>query len=424
MNNQMENFLIDFMKSLQVPVHHRKIPCEEWQWWDLGLRSDILKRSNTPEKCNEWVQQLEEKTIYFLDDEFLCSYTIFRESEESFFFIGPVLFDDVNEDQILKIEKQFSLSKELTEELKIFYQKVCRFASRLAYENIFMLLGKYLWGEGAFRTVYLEAEDLNVWEETYQNYAKIKTSSACAYSVVDDIYRLEDEMLLAVSEGREGNAVKALESWQALKIPNSFYLSLERLKEENITLNALFRKAANQVGIQPIHLESYSERNMQLIRQMDDVEKCIKLQRRLIAGYCRLVKNLTHKNYSQITQKVVAYIDTDIGADLRLKTLADLHGITPNYLSMLFHTEVGIPLTEYVNNSRIRHAKRLLLTTGDSVKKVAQASGFSDVYYFCRLFKRECGMTPTQFRKDVGYKDYLKLLSLQSVLIKENELNK
>ena len=179
-----------------------------------------------------------------------------------------------------------------------------------------------------------------------------------------------------------------MEEWQVLKIPNSLVYNLEEMKQDMIELNGIFRITARQAGIIPIHVENHSEKNKQLISQIKNSNKYIKFQKRLISGYCKLVKNFKQKNYSQTTQKVIDYINMDICADLRLKTLAQMFGITPNYLSMLFHTEVGIPLTDYVNNERIRYAKRLLLTTGDSIKKVAFASGFSDSYYFCRLFKK------------------------------------
>jgi DNA-binding LacI/PurR family transcriptional regulator/AraC-like DNA-binding protein len=69
-----------------------------------------------------------------------------------------------------------------------------------------------------------------------------------------------------------------------------------------------------------------------------------------------------------------------------------------DYLSRIFHGQMGISLWDYLNRLRIRHAIDLLRTSGDSVADVASRAGFQDQAYFCRVFKRITGRTPGSMR--------------------------
>ena len=54
---------------------------------------------------------------------------------------------------------------------------------------------------------------------------------------------------------------------------------------------------------------------------------------------------------------------------------------------------------QYFINMRLQNAKRLLVTTHDSIEQVAENCGFDNTSNFIRLFKQRVGMTPTAFRK-------------------------
>ena len=71
----------------------------------------------------------------------------------------------------------------------------------------------------------------------------------------------------------------------------------------------------------------------------------------------------------------------------------------PKYLSALFKDKVGITFTEYLRDVRCRHAAFLFDEGINSVKSVAILSGFSDALYFSKIFKRETGISPTDYIK-------------------------
>jgi AraC-like DNA-binding protein len=84
---------------------------------------------------------------------------------------------------------------------------------------------------------------------------------------------------------------------------------------------------------------------------------------------------------------------------LQIKTLAGEVGLSADHLSRRFHAASGVTFKDYLNTIRIHHAQ-LLLKSGWSIKKTADECGFSDVYYFGRVFKERCQTTPGKFVKE------------------------
>ena len=73
--------------------------------------------------------------------------------------------------------------------------------------------------------------------------------------------------------------------------------------------------------------------------------------------------------------------------------------INKYYLTHLFKDAYGIPPLQYVIQKRMALAKHLLVNTNSRVDEVSASCGYSDVAYFCRLFKKTEGITPLKFRK-------------------------
>ena len=72
--------------------------------------------------------------------------------------------------------------------------------------------------------------------------------------------------------------------------------------------------------------------------------------------------------------------------------------VTKSYLSNLFRKETGSTLTDYIHAVRLRHALVLLNSTTIPIQVVAASCGYSDLNYFIKLFKRENGISPKQYR--------------------------
>jgi AraC-like DNA-binding protein len=81
---------------------------------------------------------------------------------------------------------------------------------------------------------------------------------------------------------------------------------------------------------------------------------------------------------------------------LRLEEIAGVAGLSRTHFSRVFKKEMGVGVSEYVNQIRCERASDLLSRGGMNAAEVAEACGFSDHSYFTRVFKRITGKTPSE----------------------------
>lgn len=82
-----------------------------------------------------------------------------------------------------------------------------------------------------------------------------------------------------------------------------------------------------------------------------------------------------------------------------IQYLADQSHLSASYLSDLLKKETGRTAKEHINDFLVDKAKNLLLSSTDSVSGIAYELGFNYPHYFSRLFKRQVGMTPLEYRQ-------------------------
>jgi AraC family transcriptional regulator len=98
--------------------------------------------------------------------------------------------------------------------------------------------------------------------------------------------------------------------------------------------------------------------------------------------------------------RVVDYLQSDIAADPSLAALAALVGLSPAHFCRTFTAATGMPPHRYLIGLRLEAAARQLAYTADPVSAVALRVGYDDPGYFARIFKRHCGLTPLQYRRE------------------------
>ena len=96
--------------------------------------------------------------------------------------------------------------------------------------------------------------------------------------------------------------------------------------------------------------------------------------------------------------KAVDYINSNYASRITMDDLCGVSGVSKQYLCMLFRNNLGSRPMEYAAKRRIQAAKELLTASDKTIEEIAAQTGFCTSSYFCKLFKRYEGITPTHFK--------------------------
>jgi ligand-binding sensor protein/AraC-like DNA-binding protein len=100
-----------------------------------------------------------------------------------------------------------------------------------------------------------------------------------------------------------------------------------------------------------------------------------------------------------ILDPALDYINGNPSEKISLAHMAALCNISPSYFSKLFAKENLGSLSSYVNGVKLTSAKELLQSTNWPIRSVADYLGYDDCGYFIKIFKKQNGVTPTQYRR-------------------------
>lgn len=93
------------------------------------------------------------------------------------------------------------------------------------------------------------------------------------------------------------------------------------------------------------------------------------------------------------------FIVENYNKTIKLKDVADLLHVNPNYFSYLFKQVKGYTFKSYITHLRIEKAKQLLINSFLTVNEISRQVGYDDSNYFSRAFKRVTGLPPSFYNR-------------------------
>ena len=144
----------------------------------------------------------------------------------------------------------------------------------------------------------------------------------------------------------------------------------------------------------------------QLLQAIDSLPVC---SRQKLSSYLSIMSvcaeyitlsNRFGPRSASLPQQIKQYLKQHYTEKILLDQLCTQFYCSKATLTQSFRQEYGETIHEYLLHLRIKQAKTLLLADG-KISEIAVKCGFSEQNYFCKVFLRETGMTPTEYRRSV-----------------------
>jgi two-component system response regulator YesN len=133
--------------------------------------------------------------------------------------------------------------------------------------------------------------------------------------------------------------------------------------------------------------------------QKELIERCQQLLGELSDCVANRQKNFVAKP----VELVANYVEAHFAESITLNMMAEKVYLSPSYLSSLFKNKRGQSFVDFLTEKRIEKAKIMLLQSDEKIQVIAEATGFTNIRHFNRVFKVATRRTPSEFRE--GKKD-------------------
>ena len=110
-------------------------------------------------------------------------------------------------------------------------------------------------------------------------------------------------------------------------------------------------------------------------------------------------KTYTKPTHPEEYLALCTWIDAHLGERLALKDIAAHGNISISKLKMLFHEQYGGGVTAFITERRIADAKEMIAAGRMNFTEIAEQLGFGTVHYFSRVFRRQTGVSPSEYRR-------------------------
>ncbi|WP_339830616.1 helix-turn-helix domain-containing protein [Paenibacillus sp. FSL R7-0272] len=209
----------------------------------------------------------------------------------------------------------------------------------------------------------------------------------------------EKQLLTFVKEGK----LDMLKHFTQLGHENTGVLSksshIRSKKNLGIIGIALATRAAIDGGLYSELAFSISDLYIQRLEELrtdKEIDQCC------LEAFFSLTEKVSQVKESQHSKTVTLcknYIYNHRYSKITHEEIAEHAGISPNYLSVLFKKEVGVPVNEYIQQIKIEEAKHMIQFMSTPLSEIGSLLSFTDQSYFTKIFKKHSGITPKQYQQ-------------------------
>jgi len=234
------------------------------------------------------------------------------------------------------------------------------------------------------------------------------------YSIHHPTYDRELSFYQKVSEGRVEELKKGEEEYDYTDMVGRGKLSsddLRNYKYHDIVMIAMISRFCIEAGLEEMESYNLSDYYINALDKADTIEKVRALHSKAVLDYAKRMRENRKRNiFSVYCIKAMDYIYDHLHEKISVSDIAAFIGIDRAYLSKLFHKEVGMTISAYILEKKLKAAENMLLYENYSCTEISEYLSFASGSYFIKCFRERYKMTPNEYRN----KNYRKHFSYNS----------
>ncbi len=219
-----------------------------------------------------------------------------------------------------------------------------------------------------------------------------------------DLYK-ENELIDLIKMGDRKKAKELLDELLGTTLFRS-HEHIGVLKARALEIIFIIARAAVEAGANLEEILGFKYQCIQNLSKDDSQETLYYFLRKAFDQLFECIYQNRNIRHTRIFIKAKEFIWGNYNRDISLKKIAAAVEINPFYLSHLFRNEMGISFLEYLTSVRISIAKKLLQQTDLSIIEICLEVGYQDPSHFARIFRKQEGIRPLEYRKNLLEQNY------------------
>lgn len=358
----------------------------------------------------QYVNQLlsNKQSISHITSSFFSYYGGIRilDQAELLVVLGPISQVNYTKDTLRIMKKEYVLKPEFDQQFNTFFSTIPsiplqHFIHTLLAANYFLNQEEvdfhdYL-GHKEEQPVQKKQPSKEIFDEAWKE-------------TTNNSYALEELLLRYVEDGNDQGIQQLFEKPFVINEGLIAHDNIRQAKNIAIVTITLTTRAAIRGGVSPKEAFQLSDEYIKQVESMTGLNSIVNLYQESILRFTEKVNEIKH-NFGNAAElrPIVTYIQQNTNLPITVNLLTHKFNYSRSYLSTKFKQEMGIPLSQFILQSKLRDGKKLLISTNKSISEISAYLCFSSQSHFQTSFKKIYNTSPGKYRKEHQYRSMLEM---------------
>ena len=325
-------------------------------------------------------------------------------SENRHLVFGPVTTVPYSDSDLQHLYKDYMVSNDSRSEFNSFLRQIpclslssllkkCIFLNYCLHEELLSLEELTSVGQ-TFSENDVTTDASLLLEETYQKKENEQHNQT---------YILEEQLLRLVRTGNCEGFKRFAYSESNFHIGVTGSTALRQLKNNIIITTTLCTRAAIEGGLDYDTAYQLSDYFIQSSERLTSADRLNDLLGKVSYTFAeKVAQSKTPVSTDERMQKAILYIQQNVNQHLTVGDVADYAGFSKSYFSAYFKKTLGFSVSAFILRCKLEEGRELLQYTDKSISTISEFLCFSSQSHFHTAFKKQFGMTPSEYRKSAN----------------------